>query len=69
VSVIIHDVVTVLDQFDVLVKSRIHHQSKVEHVDALKRGSKHAGGVFVRVANVGDDQVEYDGLSSTKKGY
>ena len=68
-SVIIHDVVSVLDQFDVLVKSRIHHQSEVEHVDALKRGSKHAAGVLVRVTNVGDDQVEYDGLPSTKKVY
>jgi len=69
VSVIIHDVVSVLDQFDVLVKTRVHHQSEVEHVDALKRGSKHTGGVLVCIANIGDDQVEYDGLPSTKKGY
>ena len=66
-SVVPHDVDTVLYQFDVLVKSRVHHQSEVEHVDALNWCSKHARGVAVGVANVGDDRVEYDGLPSTKK--
>ena len=63
-SVVPHYVVTVLDKFDVLVESRIHHQSEVEHVDALNRCPKQACVVAVRVPDVCDYSVEHDSLPS-----
>jgi len=62
-SVVPHDVVTVLDQFDVLVKSRVHHKSKVEYVDALNWCPKHARGVAVGIADVSDNSIKYECLS------